>query len=80
MPEHENQDRLRAERLFTAREKQKADAPQAVADYYAAEQKLRDRTQELRQLRLARETQMKRKVARSKATLPAAALRARGGS
>ena len=60
MPEHENEDRIRAERLFKAREQQKADASKATADYYAAQQKLRDRTQELRRLRLAGETQMKR--------------------
>jgi hypothetical protein len=53
MPQHENQDR--AERLFKAREQQKADAPQAMADYHAAIQRLRDRTDELRRQRLARE-------------------------
>jgi len=53
MPQHETQDR--AERLFKAREQQKADAPQAMAEYHAAIQRIRDRTQELRRLRLARE-------------------------
>jgi hypothetical protein len=53
MPQHETQDR--AERLFKAREQQKADAPQAMAEYHAAIQRMRDRTQELRRLRLARE-------------------------
>ena len=55
MPQHENADRSRAERLFKTRQMQKADAPKATADYYAAEQALRDRTRELRQLRLAQE-------------------------
>jgi len=53
MPQHETQER--AERLFKAREQQKADAPQAMAEYHAAIQRMRDRTQELRRLRLARE-------------------------
>ena len=57
MPQHENTDRARAERLFKTREQQKADAPKATADYYAAEQALRDRTQELKRLRLARDLQ-----------------------
>ena len=61
MPEHEKQDR--AERLFKAREQQKADAPQAMAEYQAAIQRMRDRTDELRRQRLAREAQ--RKQARS---------------
>jgi len=47
MPQRETE---RAERLFKAREQLKADAPKALADYYAAEQALRDRTQELRRL------------------------------
>jgi hypothetical protein len=63
MPQHENEDRARAERMFKVREHQKADAPKATADYYAAQQKIRDRTQELKQLRLAREMQKKRDVA-----------------
>ena len=54
MPEHEKQDR--AERLFKAREQQKADAPQAMAEYHAAIARLRARTDELRRQRLARET------------------------
>ena len=57
MSQHEKMDRARAERLFKAREDRKADAPKAIADYYAAEQRVRERTQELRQLRLAREAQ-----------------------
>ena len=64
MPQHENQDR--AERLFKAREQQKADAPQAMADYHAAIARVRERTQELRRLRLAREARKdSRKRARS---------------
>jgi hypothetical protein len=59
MPQHENVDRARAERIFKAREQQRAEAPKATADYYAALQKIRDRTQELRRLRLERETQKK---------------------
>jgi len=48
MPQRENADHARAERLFKTRELQKADAPKATADYYAAEQAVRDRTRELR--------------------------------
>ncbi|MGA9454461.1 MAG: hypothetical protein WBV43_03160 [Pseudolabrys sp.] len=55
MPQHEKQDR--AERLFKAREQQKADAPQAMAEYHAAIQRMRERTDELRRQRLAREAQ-----------------------
>jgi acyl-CoA reductase-like NAD-dependent aldehyde dehydrogenase len=55
VPQHDNPNRVRAQRLFKVREKQKADAPKAMADYRAAEQRLRDRTQELRRLRIARE-------------------------
>jgi len=65
MPQHENVDLSRAERLFKAREQQKADAPQATADYYAEQQRIRDRTQELKRLRLARETKQKQKKLRS---------------
>ncbi len=61
MPQHENVDR--ALRLFKARELQKADAPKATADYYAAQQRIRERTQELRRLRLAREAQKKARPA-----------------
>ena len=42
---------------LSKREQLKADAPKALADYYAAEQALRDRTQELRRLRLARDAE-----------------------
>jgi len=55
MPHNEETDRVRAERLFKARAERKADAPRATADYHAAQQKVRDRTQELKALRLARE-------------------------
>jgi len=58
MPQQQNADRARAERLFKAREQQKADAPKAIADYYAAEQALRERSQRLKRLRLARENQL----------------------
>ena len=59
MPQHENADRARAERLFKAREDQKADAPKATADYYDAIERVRIRTQELRRLRLERASQNK---------------------
>jgi len=59
MPQHEHADRARAERLFKAREDQKADAPKATADYYAAQERIRIRTQELRRLRLERAAQDK---------------------
>jgi hypothetical protein len=59
MPKHENE-RARAERIFKTREQQKADAPKAIADYYAAQQAMRDRTERLRQLRLARDAAQKR--------------------
>jgi hypothetical protein len=65
MPQHEP-DPTRAARLFKNRELQKADAPKAMADYRAAEEALRRRTQELRRLRLAREARMKRPAGRSK--------------
>jgi hypothetical protein len=54
MPQRENADHARAERLFKTRELQKADVPKATAAYYAAEQATRDRTRELGRLRLAR--------------------------
>jgi hypothetical protein len=63
MPKHENANRARAERLFKSREQQKADAPKAITDYHAAEQALRDRTAELRRLRLVRDVQKKRGLA-----------------
>jgi hypothetical protein len=47
--------------MFKLREFQKGDASKATADYHAVEQRLRDRTQELRKLRLLREAQIKRK-------------------
>lgn len=51
--------RDRAERIFRARVDRQVDAPKAIAEYHAAEQRIRDRTKELRQLRLAREAQEK---------------------
>jgi len=62
MPTQES-DGVRAERIFKMREQHKTDAPKAMADYRAAEQRLRDRTQELKRLRLAREAKQKRDVA-----------------
>ena len=56
MPKHESE-RARAERVFKIREQQKADAPKAIAEYYAAQQAMRDRTEKLRQLRLARDAE-----------------------
>lgn len=66
MPQHETEDHDRAERIFKARQQQKADASQAIADYYAAQQRLRDRTQELRQLRLAQVEQSGKQKAEPK--------------
>jgi hypothetical protein len=63
MPQHEQQDR--AERLFKAREQQKVDAPQAMAEYHAAIERTRERTEELRRQRLAREARQSQKQARS---------------
>ncbi len=55
MPHNTEAERARAERIFKNREKRKADAPKAVADYYAAQQSIVDRTRRLREERLARE-------------------------
>ena len=44
----QNADRVRADRHFKVREQQKADSPKATADYYAALQRVRDRTQEMK--------------------------------
>ena len=65
MPEQEKQDR--AERLFKAREQQKADAPQAMAEYHAAIERVRKRTDELRRQRLAREARKDSKKASKQA-------------
>ena len=59
MPDKQDAERIRAERIFKLREQQKADGSKATAEYYAALQAVRDRTQELRRLRLAREAQKK---------------------
>jgi hypothetical protein len=56
-------DIARARRVFGIRDQEKADAPKALADYRAAEQRIRDRTRELRELRLAREAASGRKRA-----------------
>ena len=48
-----------AEKAFI-RERQKADAPVAMADYLAAEKAVRDRTAKLRAQRLAREARAKK--------------------
>jgi hypothetical protein len=56
MPKPEDPQRQRAERFFRARQERQADAPKATAEYYAEQERLRDRTKELRQLRLARES------------------------
>ena len=52
MSQQQSADRARPERFFKAREERKA-----IADYYAAEQALREQTQKLKRLRLARESQ-----------------------
>ena len=57
MSQKHSANHARAERLFKVRVQQKADAPKATADYYAAEQALRERTQKLKRLRLARASQ-----------------------
>ena len=59
MSKDQNENIAQAERIFKAHEEQKAGAPKATADYYAAEQRIRDRTRELRQQRLARESLQK---------------------
>ncbi len=59
---HETE-RARAERIFRAREQMKADAPEAVRDYYAAQQALIERTRQLREERLARERQARSREA-----------------
>jgi len=53
MPDKDETDR--AKRISKGRKEKLADAPQARADYYAAEQRIRDRTRHLREQRLARE-------------------------
>jgi hypothetical protein len=55
---HEEQKR-RAERIFR-RERQKADAPNALKDYRAAHQAIIERTRKLREERLAREAKNKK--------------------
>jgi hypothetical protein len=57
MPERTDPTRQRAERMFKARQERQADAPKATAEYYAAQEKLRNRTKELKQQRLEREAQ-----------------------
>ncbi len=59
MPEHKYPDRARVERLVKEREKRKDDAPKETADYYAPQQGVRERTQELRRIRLTHEAQTK---------------------
>ncbi len=54
----------RAERIFRRREELKADAPKAVQDYYAAQQRTIQRTRRLREERLAREANGLRKEVR----------------
>ena len=48
------EDRLHAERHFKTRVQQEADVSKAWEEYRAAQQRLRDRTRELREQRLAR--------------------------
>jgi hypothetical protein len=60
MPFTAEENRLRAERQFKARERQNADAPKAWEEYRAAQQKLRDRTRELREQRLLRDQRLAR--------------------
>ena len=51
----------RAAARFKQRERQKADAPVAMAEYRAAQQAALQRMHELRRLRLAREAELARK-------------------
>jgi hypothetical protein len=62
MPQDKNADPARAERIFKAREFQRNDASKAMADYHADLQRVRDRTQELKRLRLEREAQQPRSI------------------
>jgi hypothetical protein len=55
----DDQQKRRAEHVFR-REQQKADAPNAVKDYQAAQQAVIDRTRKLREARLAREADRKK--------------------
>jgi len=48
----------RADARFAIRREQKEDAPKAMAEYLAAQQAIRDRTQLLRKERLARQAQI----------------------
>jgi hypothetical protein len=57
MSERTDPTRQRAERMFKVRKERQADAPKATAEYYAAQEKLRNRTKELKQQRLEREAQ-----------------------
>jgi hypothetical protein len=50
-------ERIRAERIFRRREERKADVPKAVSEYYAAQQRIIERTRKLREERLAREAE-----------------------
>lgn len=52
--------RARAERMFRAREQQKADAPSAMRDYQMAQRATLERMRQLREERLARERQTKK--------------------
>jgi len=49
--------RARAEARFKIREQQKADAPLALKEYYAAQEAEREKTRRLRALRLSRASQ-----------------------
>ena len=53
--------KARAERLAKVAEKQKADAPKAMAEYRATEAALRKKNDRLRAERLAREAALKKK-------------------
>jgi hypothetical protein len=56
--QHDDAFRARAEALFKQRERQKADAPIAMAEYRAAQRAALERMHELRRLRLAREAEL----------------------
>ena len=54
MQKTQDEQRAQRERILR-REQQKADAPKAMQDYHAAQRAVIDRTQKLREQRLARE-------------------------
>jgi len=60
MQSQNDNDAAKARARILFREEQKADAPKALAEYQAAKQAVRERTNRLRQERLAREAKTRR--------------------